>query len=139
MDFRVEELLDQPLVAHLATSGPTLRPIWFLWEDQAFWWLTGTWSHLPGRLTDDPRVGMVVDTCDLATGVVRQVRARGEAELHAYDPDRAYRKLRRYLGDDPEAWDRERFSLEAEEGDRFACLRPARLEAIDLSYRPASR
>lgn len=56
-----------------------------------------------------------------------------------YDPDRAYRRLRRYLGDDPEAWDRERFSLEAEEGDRFACLRPARLEAIDLSYRPASR
>ena len=31
-DFDVDEFLAQPLVARVATNGPTVRPVWFLWE-----------------------------------------------------------------------------------------------------------
>ena len=57
--------LAQPLVARVATLGPTIRPVWILWEDSCFWWLTGWWNALAQRLADDPVVALVVDTCDL--------------------------------------------------------------------------
>ena len=50
------------------------------------------------QLASDPRVAIVIDTCDLTTGEVKQVRAQGVAELRPFDRARAYRKLSRYLG-----------------------------------------
>jgi hypothetical protein len=44
--FDVEAFLAQPLTARVAAAGPTVRPVWFLWEDGAFWWLTGGWARL---------------------------------------------------------------------------------------------
>lgn len=100
----VEEFLSRPLVAHVATNGPTVRPVWFLWEDAAFWWLTGPWSALARHLGNDSRVALVVDTCDVSTGEVLQVAATGSAELHPLDRSRAERRLTKYLGDDIAAW-----------------------------------
>jgi nitroimidazol reductase NimA-like FMN-containing flavoprotein (pyridoxamine 5'-phosphate oxidase superfamily) len=137
--FDLDGFLARPLVARLATAGPTVRPIWFLWDEQAFWWLTGRWARLAAMLERDPEVALVVDTCDLETGEVLQVVARGAAEVVPFDADRARRKLRRYLGPDEAAWDRERF-LEGTFGDpsaRLVRLAPRRLRARDLSYRPA--
>lgn len=54
-DFDVEEFLSRPLTARVATNGPTVRPTWFLWEDGAFWILTGTWARLPDRVRADLR------------------------------------------------------------------------------------
>ncbi|MEU5566737.1 hypothetical protein [Micromonospora musae] len=51
---------------------------------------------------------MIVDECDLATGVVRQVIARGRGELLPFDVPRGRRKLVRYIGEDESRWD-ERF------------------------------
>lgn len=134
-DFDLDDFLAQPLVARVATTGPTVRPVWFLWEDGCLWWLTGPWSHLEEHLEADPCVAVVIDTCDLATGEVRQVRMTGTAEVVPYDRDRAWRKLRRYLGPDPAAWDRSRFRLDP--GDtRFVRLRPDHVEAQDLSFVP---
>jgi hypothetical protein len=31
----IDAFLSQPLTARIATNGPTVRPTWFLWEDQA--------------------------------------------------------------------------------------------------------
>jgi hypothetical protein len=42
--FDVDAFLAQPLTARVATSGPTVRPTWYLWEDGAFWILTGPWA-----------------------------------------------------------------------------------------------
>lgn len=36
------------------------QPLWFVWEDGAFWWLTGPWAALPRHLDHDPRVAVVV-------------------------------------------------------------------------------
>ncbi|MFF9803950.1 hypothetical protein ACF1G5_02270 [Streptomyces coeruleorubidus] len=50
----------------------------------------------------------VVEECDPATGLVRQVIARGRAELPPFDVERGRRKLVRCPGADEERWD-ERF------------------------------
>jgi len=133
--FDVDGFLAAPRVAHVAAAGPTVRPVWFLWEDGAFCGLTESWSRLPRLVADDPRVALVVDSCDLATGRTLKVTARGRAELRPFDPDRARRKFRRYLGDDEERWD-ERFRSETFEDPTaaFLRLRPDRLRARDVSF-----
>jgi nitroimidazol reductase NimA-like FMN-containing flavoprotein (pyridoxamine 5'-phosphate oxidase superfamily) len=135
-DFELDGYLAEPRVARVATNGPRVTPVWFLWEESAFWWLTGPWSVLPERLATDPTVALVVDSCDLATGQVRQVRAWGAATIVPYDSDRAYRKLSRYLGADVGRWDTSRFRIEdpGSTDTRFVRLEPTRLAAIDLSF-----
>jgi nitroimidazol reductase NimA-like FMN-containing flavoprotein (pyridoxamine 5'-phosphate oxidase superfamily) len=133
-EFDVDAFLAQPLVARVATSGPHVRPVWFLWEDGCFWWLTGSWSSLDRDLKRDPRVELVVDTCDLGTGEVLQVRASGAAEIVPFDSDRAYRKLSRYVGQERERWpERIRRGAFEDPSAGFARLEPARLIARDLS------
>ncbi|MHC5257986.1 pyridoxamine 5'-phosphate oxidase family protein [Streptomyces sp. UC4497] len=134
----MDTFLRQPLTGRLATGGPTVRPVWFLWEDGAFWVLTGPWARLFDRVKDDPQVALVVDECDVATGRVQQVIARGRAELVPFDVARGRRKLVRYLGADEAQWD-ERFvgylyDEPSERGTTWLKLRPASLTAKDLSY-----
>lgn len=72
----MQDDLEAFLAHRVAASGPTVRPVWFLWEDKAFWWLTGSWSALARRLQQDPAVALVVDTptdqaaLDQATGAL---------------------------------------------------------------------
>jgi hypothetical protein len=47
--FDVDAFLREPLTARLATGGPTVRPVWFLWEEGAFWVLTGPWASATWR------------------------------------------------------------------------------------------
>jgi hypothetical protein len=103
--FEVDAFLFQPLTARVATNGPTVRPTWFLWEDHAFWILSGPWARLMNRVRADPALAVVVDQCDLTTGLVRQVIARGQAEVRPFDVPRGRRKLTRYLGTDETRWD----------------------------------
>ena len=134
--LQVEEFLSRPLVARLATNGPTVRPVWFLWEDGAFWWITGAYAELPERLARDPEVAMVIDTCDLDTGSVLQVTATGAAEVVAMEPDRATRKLVRYLGPDIETWPVPFREALTDPGARLAKLIPRRAPRIvDQSFR----
>lgn len=44
--FDVEAFLARPLVAGVAAAGPSIRSVWFLWEDGAFWWITGAYGRL---------------------------------------------------------------------------------------------
>lgn len=129
--FDVDAYLAQPLVARVATAAPTVRPVWFLWEEGAFWWITGSYARLPEFLAEDPRVALVVDTCDLDSGEVLQVSARGEAELVPFDAARARRKLARYLGSDEARWPP---TFRGLDDHRFVRLVPRRLTAKNLSY-----
>ena len=136
--FDVDAFLAQPLTARVAASGPTVRPTWYLWEDGAFWILTGPWATLPARVQTDPAIAIVVDVCDLATGLVQQVIARGRAEILPFDVARGRRKLSRYLGQDETRWDRRfRHYLHddpAHTGTVWLRLRPDSLVVQDLSY-----
>ncbi len=139
--FDLDAFLARPLTARIATDGPTVRPVWFLWEERAFWVLTGPWTRLFHRVRDDPRVALAVDVCDTGTGLVRQVTARGRAELLPFDVPRGRRKLVRYLGPDETSWD-PRFvhylhDDPAERGTAWLRLAPASLTALDLSYSAA--
>ncbi|WP_116052075.1 pyridoxamine 5'-phosphate oxidase family protein [Amycolatopsis palatopharyngis] len=136
-DFDVDQFLSSPLVARIATNGPTVRPTWFLWEDSAFWVLTGPWAKLSALVLADPAIALVVDHCDLATGIVQQVIARGQAEILPFDVPRGRRKLVRYLGNDETRWD-ERFLrylyCRADDETVWIRLRPESLTTKDLSY-----
>jgi nitroimidazol reductase NimA-like FMN-containing flavoprotein (pyridoxamine 5'-phosphate oxidase superfamily) len=133
-----EEFLARPLTAHLATHGPHVRPVWFLWEDDAFWILTGSWSRVQRDVNRDPRVALAVDTTNLATGDTRQVLVTGRAEILPWDGDRGERMLRKYLGDDTGAWDH-RFQryLEGESGSVWLRVTTAQPKLVDLSYAPS--
>ncbi|WP_290049609.1 pyridoxamine 5'-phosphate oxidase family protein [Amycolatopsis solani] len=133
--FDVDEFLARPLTARVATEGPTVRPTWYLWEDGAFWILSGPWSRLPDRIRARPRIALTVDVCELDTGVVRQVLASGDAGLRPFDVPRGRRKLARYLGPDEERWaPRFRAYLRGNPDTLWGHLRPSRLVATDLSY-----
>ena len=136
--FDLHGFLSQPLVARLATShasGPQVRPVWYQFDDGAFWWITGEWSRLEEVLRRDPRVELVVDTCDLQSGKVLQVRARGRAELRPFDAARAQRWGERYLGPDKNRWGRFVSGVFEHPSSRFVCMRPTWLRAMDLSWR----
>ena len=139
-DFDIDVFLDQALTARVATNGPTVRPTWFLWEEGAFWILTGPWARLLDHARADPRLAIVVDVCDLESGLVRQVIARGRAEVLPFDVPRGRRKLSRYLGADEARWDaRFRHYLlddAAVKGTVWLRVRPDSLVATDLSYAP---
>lgn len=132
--FDLDGFLAQALVARVATVSPAVAPVWYLWEKRAFWWLTGGWSRLPTLLERDPRVALVVDTCDLSTGEVLQVLAHGSAELLPFDPQRARRWGSRYLGPDERHWSRFADRVFHDPSARFVRLAPVALRARDLSY-----
>jgi len=132
----MDDFLARPLTARVATDGPTVRPTWYLWEDGAFWILSGPWSRLPALVRARSRIALTVDVCDLDTGVVLQVLANGDAEVRPFDVARGRRKLVRYLGVDESRWDsRFREYLYGDVGAVWVYLRPSRLVEKDLSYR----
>jgi hypothetical protein len=138
-DFDIDEFLAQPLTARVATSGPSVRPTWYLWEDGAFWILSGRWSRLPDRVRTAPRIALTVDVCDLGTGLVRQVIATGDAAVLPFDVPRGRRMLVRYLGMDEDRWDaRFRAYLHENTETVWVRLAPSGLTAKDLTYQVSS-
>ena len=134
----IEAFLARPLTAHLATHGPRVRPVWFLWEDQAFWILTGPWSTVLRDVDRDPHVALAVDAIDLTTGETKQIAVTGTAEILPWEADRGWRMLRRYIGDDAGLWD-DRFQryMRGEDGSVWLRLSVERPRLVDLSYEPS--
>jgi Pyridoxamine 5'-phosphate oxidase len=137
-DFDLDAFLAQPLTARVATNGPTVRPTWYLWEDRAFWILSGPWAKLLDRVKTDPALAITVDVCDTDIGLVRQVIAGGNAAIVPFDVPRGRRKLMRYLGPDEAQWDA-RFGVYLHDdqtgiGTVWIRLQPTSIAAVDLSY-----
>jgi hypothetical protein len=135
--FQLDAFLGRALVARLAPggqAGPTVRPIWYLCEVQRFWWLTGAWSNLERVLNQNSRVALVVDGCELNSGEILQVNARGSARLEPFDADRARRWGARYLGSDERHWGRFRTGVFDNPTSRFVVPDPNMVTARDLSF-----
>jgi len=105
--FDVDAFLAEPLTARIATNGPTVRPIWYHWEEGCFWIMNGPWAKLFARVQTDPEVALIVDVCELDKGRVLQVMAHGAVEIVPFDIPRARRLLHRYLGPDEASWSSE--------------------------------
>lgn len=137
--FDVTRFLARPLVGRLATTGPVVRPFWYVWEDQSFWMITGAWSVLDQRLKACSDFEAVIDSCDLDTGETLQVIAHGRASVVDFDVERGRRILTRYAGPHERHWDA-RFKLEPDPsayGTRLARLAPDDIWTVDLSFQPA--
>ena len=134
--FDIDAFLAEPLTARLATNGPTIRPVWYQWDDGVFWLMTGPWTKLAERLESDPEIALVVDVCELDTGRILQVVALGAAELLPWDYDRGRQLLARYLGPDERSWPetyREYMAVPPMEGLILMRLDPRALRALDYS------
>ena len=103
-EFDVDAFLAEPLMARVATNGPTVRPLWYQWEEGCFWIINGPWAKLYARVQRDASIALVVDIYEVDTGRVLQVMASGEVEIAPYDIPRARRMLHRYLGSDEASW-----------------------------------
>lgn len=134
----LNEFLSRPLFAHLASAseeGPRDSPVWFLWEDGAVW-LIGSLRNdsFPRRIECEPRCSIGIVNFDRERGVVHHVGMRGRASVEPFDPDRASRLLRRYLGERVEAWD-PRFRKTLEDRDNVPIrFSPETVVARDQSY-----
>lgn len=137
--FDVAAFLDRPLTARVATHGPTVRPMWYLFEDRVFWFLAGPSTSLSDRVRAEPAIAVVVDVCDLDTEEIRYVYVRGRADVLPYDVDRVRRLLCRYFGPDESRWDGNvvrRYLRAAPHDDRFAMIRlqPARWTVREIDH-----
>ena len=102
--FAIEAFLAEPNTARVATNGPTIRPLWYQWEDGCFWIINGPWAKLYGRVQKDPKLALMIDVAEYDTGRIYQVMASGDAVVMPYDIPRARRMMHRYLGPNEAAW-----------------------------------
>ena len=101
--FDIDEFLQQPLFAHLATvseDGPRDTPAWFLWEEKAIWLIGNSRDSFPKRIECDPRCAIGIVDFNLERGFLQHLGMRGTATVVAMDRARLHRLLARYLGDD---------------------------------------
>lgn len=136
----LETFLERPLFCFLGTvadsGAPRVTPLWYLWEDGAIRIIANTDKTYPARIERDPRADVAIVDFDRDTGLVQHVGMRGRARIEPLDLDRVERLLSRYLGDDPERWDENRFGDPYEWGENMVLLRidPETVVARDQSY-----
>ena len=95
-------------------------------------------DSFPARLEQVPQCALAVVDFDPHAGLVHHVGMRGMATLEPFDEERASQILRRYLGQNSDHWDHERFVKPLDDLDnvlvRFV---PDTVVTRDQSYRPA--
>ena len=139
----LEEFLDRPLFAHLATSsveGAQDVPLWFLWEDSALWFIVVVSENtFHQRVQKNPRTAVGIVDFNVKTGFVQHVSFRGQATVEPWDFEKAKRVLSKYLGSDMTAWDQKRFGegLDDPEDMLFVKFQPETVMIRDQSYRPS--
>ncbi len=135
-DFEIDAFLQRPLFAHLATvseEGPCESPIWFLWEDNALWFIADERSSYAKRLEKDPRAAVGIVDFDLKRGLLQHVGMRGTVHLLPMDKERLTRFLERYLGPESE-WDAWFKQHVIDHQSRMIRFTPRTVVARDQSY-----
>ena len=141
-DFDVDAFLQKPLLAHLATAsgdGPRESPVWFLWEAGALWLVGTTRDSFPKRLRAEPRCAVGIVEFNLPNGLLRHVGIRGVATIEPLDRPRLYRLLRRYLGEDQQAWNQSFRARVIEPLELMVRISPESIVARDQSYFSSNR
>ena len=135
-DFDIEDLLNRPLIAHLATfgdAGPCETPVWFLWDGGAVWIIANSKSSFVKRLVRDERASIGIVEFDLKRGFLRHLGMRGAARVLPIDVDHRTRIVARYLGSE-ETWDSWFKTNVVEHQDVLVKFVPDLVIARDQSY-----
>lgn len=136
-DFDIREVLEKPLMANLASlasEGPRASPLWFLWEEEMLWLIGRRTDSFVRRLAADERCALAIVDFDAAAGILRHVGIRGTARLVPLDRGRLDRLLARYLGPDPDLWNRWFIANIADPLDVMIAVAPESITAKDVSY-----
>lgn len=137
--FELEEVLERPLFAHLATlseDGPRDSPVWFLWENEGIWLIADeAKDSFPVRLRRDPRCAVGVVEFDSESGLVRHVGIRGVATIEPFDPALAARLLACYLSPDQSNWDARFQASLGTSTNVLIRIAPETIVVRDVSYR----
>lgn len=147
----LEEFLEKPIIAVLATTRPNRppyqTPVWFLWQQtgpraaayphypEGVFWLTGTYARTwCTQILNDPRVSLCIEATD---PVARYVAVECRAALVEEDIWPVSTALaRKYVGGRPGATEAgvERFLANMRTEPRLLFrLTPERWRAIDLT------
>lgn len=136
-DFDVEEFLQRPLFAHLATAsgdGPRESPVWFLWEAGELWLMGSDRDSFPKRIRAEPRCAVGIVEFHLAKGELRHVGIRGVGTVEALDRERLHRLLCRYLGEDEATWNQHFREAVIQRLNLMVRIVPTSVVARDQSY-----
>lgn len=82
----IQDLLDQPILARLATANPKtcqphVIPLWYLWDGENVW-ISGFSSTRKFReLLANPRCAILVEPTDPKEGKIQAVLFKGQAEI----------------------------------------------------------
>ena len=101
------DLLEQPVLAHVATVGPggepQNNPVWFGWDGQNLMFSQTTNRQKYRNVQDEPRVALsLVD----ASNPYRYLEIRGVVERIEPDPDNAFinSMAKKYMDQDVYPW-----------------------------------
>jgi hypothetical protein len=99
-DFKIDDVLLKPLMAHLSTvekGAPRDSPVWFLWEDSCLWIFGTSKDSFVKRLRAKPQCAAGIVEYDLEKGILKHVGIRGTAVLLNCDKERLMRFVAKYL------------------------------------------
>jgi nitroimidazol reductase NimA-like FMN-containing flavoprotein (pyridoxamine 5'-phosphate oxidase superfamily) len=136
-DFDIDQFLQEPLFAHLATAspdGPRESPVWFLWEAQELWLVGNNRDSFPKRIQAEPRCSVGIVEFDLARGRLRHVGIRGTGSIEPIDRGRLHRLLSRYLGGSEAEWNPGFRSRVIDRLELMVRIKPLSIVARDQSY-----
>ncbi len=103
VDF-ISEDLRMAQVAAVSKSGiPLLGSLWFLFDDDRFWFSSHPSSPLVAAAARGADLAVLIDQFD-PPDRIRQVRVRGAGRLEIHRPERVRQIYERYLGCDVGAW-----------------------------------
>lgn len=98
------DLLEKPVLAHVATIGPMgepqSNPIWFIWSDDRFWMSIGPTGQKAKNLERDPRIAIsMVDSQNPAHYLELRGTATGKRTVGSTEPV-IVAMVRKYTGHD---------------------------------------
>jgi PPOX class probable F420-dependent enzyme len=78
----IKELLDRPVIAHLATANPKtcqphVVPVWFLWDGDSIFISAFSSTRKVREVTLNPRISILIETDDAGKALLME----GKAEL----------------------------------------------------------
>jgi len=136
-DFEFDLVLQKPLMAHLSTveaDEPRDSPVWFIWEDDSLWIFGTSEDSFVRRLKEEPRCAIGIVDFNLDKGVLRHVGIRGTSNIEDVDPNRLFRFVSKYLGDDKEKWNKWFVKNIVDPLDVMVKITPKSMVSKDVSF-----